>query len=294
MEEQRPHIIDPSAALSYYHRDLMIPIDDQGLTGGPSFFPIDVEDLPLNQVLELNDELLDSLKRVQPRVAAPLPPPRSPEPNPDVVLPLPDESEVSSTLPSSALPNVVSTEQLSPVERPKIVTPERTPVVVCVPNATEAIEAPPQRPRGQRDEEAWNAYYYQLAAYYQQYGHCRIPNVPLFKPLNRWVKRQRYLYKARQAGKKSSLTPRRIESMDRIGFAWYAHEAIWEGRYCELTAYHKEYGNADVPATHENNGLARWVQSQRRLYKLGKLAPTRIERLEELGFSWALKFMSKK
>ena len=61
----------------------------------------------------------------------------------------------------------------------------------------------------------------------------------------------------------------------------------WNKRFIALQAYKRKKGNCDVPARYPPNPqLASWVQTQRKLYKRGKLSDDCLGRLERLGFSW--------
>ena len=60
----------------------------------------------------------------------------------------------------------------------------------------------------------------------------------------------------------------------------------WDERYGELLEYMKNF--CQVPQTNDQNSpqLASWVSNQRTLYNLGKMATSRIERLNKIGFVW--------
>jgi superfamily II DNA or RNA helicase len=60
--------------------------------------------------------------------------------------------------------------------------------------------------------------------------------------------------------------------------------ASWDVRYGQLAAYKKKHGNTMVPHT---GGLGFWVLKQRQDYRSKRLSRNRIERLDELGFSWS-------
>jgi hypothetical protein len=65
---------------------------------------------------------------------------------------------------------------------------------------------------------------------------------------------------------------------------------IWDGRYKDLEAYHKEHGHSNVPSTLRNS-LSSWVRSQRRDRQNEEVRMTaeRITRLDKLDFRWATK-----
>ena len=108
-----------------------------------------------------------------------------------------------------------------------------------------------------------------------------------------WVKRQRYQYKLRQDGKRSTLSDERVRLLNDLGFIWNSHDAVWEERLNELLLFKKIYGHCIVPSSYDPNPqLAVWVKRQRRQYKFlqeGKstsMTPERIAKLEQHGFAW--------
>jgi hypothetical protein len=118
--------------------------------------------------------------------------------------------------------------------------------------------------------------------------------------LSRWVKRQRYQYKLRKAGKPSTLTDARIEALKSAGFIWDSHSNVWVARYNDLRAFEKENGHCNVAfdkraGSGQHNALASWVKHQRRQCKLLQLGepshmtPERMNNLDRLGFQWRLK-----
>jgi len=69
----------------------------------------------------------------------------------------------------------------------------------------------------------------------------------------------------------------------------------WEIRYEELVAYKEEFGNCDVQVPRDKNGigknqlqLAFWVRYNRTQYKDQALSEERIQKLNAIGFEWAL------
>jgi hypothetical protein len=55
----------------------------------------------------------------------------------------------------------------------------------------------------------------------------------------------------------------------------------------ELAELKREFGHCNVPRSNEQ--LSHWCDNQRQLFKNGKLSQDRIDKLNELGFTWVLK-----
>ncbi|KAL3930183.1 MAG: hypothetical protein SGBAC_011871 [Bacillariaceae sp.] len=143
-------------------------------------------------------------------------------------------------------------------------------------------------------EQQWQEQYQGLLEFKRKHGHCCVPNT--YEPnttLGRWVKRQRYQYKLRQAGQQSTLVASRVRILEEVGFVWDSHAALWEERLNELKHYRRVNGHCNVPSTYpKNKQLSTWVKCQRRQFRLtgkGKnsnLTAERIAALDDLGFVW--------
>lgn len=76
-----------------------------------------------------------------------------------------------------------------------------------------------------------------------------------------WVKRQRYQYKLKLEGKRSTLSDERVKLLNQIGFIWNSHDVVWEERWHELIAFKNAHGNCIVPSNYDKNPqLAVWVK----------------------------------
>jgi hypothetical protein len=69
--------------------------------------------------------------------------------------------------------------------------------------------------------------------------------------------------------------------------------SAWEGRLSELAGYRRIHGHCNVPKRYsENSKLGQWVGNQRNTYwvhvkgKPSPMTPSRIQKLESLGFEW--------
>jgi hypothetical protein len=104
-----------------------------------------------------------------------------------------------------------------------------------------------------------------LVEYQRRHGHCQVPhNWSKNVALAQWVKCQRYQQKLREKGKHSTLSDKRNDSLDHLGFVWSSHRAILEEPLVELKAYAQIYGNCSMSIDFlENPTLAVWVKCQR-------------------------------
>jgi hypothetical protein len=135
----------------------------------------------------------------------------------------------------------------------------------------------------------------ELAAYRESHGHCNVPEGYSENPLlASWVNRQRRQYRLRMDGKRSKITPARIQELENLGFEWgNSNREGWEVRLSELADYREKLGHCNVPTRCiEYKQLGKWVGTQRNQYRLrldGKTSPMttfRIQELESLGFEW--------
>ncbi|CAJ1926247.1 unnamed protein product [Cylindrotheca closterium] len=138
-------------------------------------------------------------------------------------------------------------------------------------------------------ETQWQDQFQKLVQYKLKHGHCSVPHSCKEDPiLARWVKRQRYQYKKfNDNNPTSTMTTRRIQVLESLGFVWKSHASAWEDKLNELKAFKQQRGHCNVPAHYpENAALSTWVKSQRRQYKLymsGSSASTMtIDRLLQL------------
>ncbi|CAJ1949733.1 unnamed protein product [Cylindrotheca closterium] len=146
----------------------------------------------------------------------------------------------------------------------------------------------------QYQAEIWSEKFEDLIEFRKMFGHCHVPHYyQQNAPLAQWVKRQRYQYKLKVDGKRSTLSDERIRLLNKIGFIWNSHDAVWEERWNELAIYKRLHGDCVVPSNYEKNPqLAVWVKRQRRQYKFWNennptsMTKERIDKLEKLGFAW--------
>ncbi|CAJ1951438.1 unnamed protein product [Cylindrotheca closterium] len=143
-------------------------------------------------------------------------------------------------------------------------------------------------------EKQWQAQFRKLVQFKLVNGHCCVPHSYSSDPiLARWVKRQRYQYKKfRDCDPTSTMTTRRIQELESIGFVWHSHASAWQEKVNDLMAFKQRTGHCNVPSHYaENAALSTWVKCQRRQYKLyvsGSTSSTmtleRFQLLKSLGF----------
>jgi hypothetical protein len=146
--------------------------------------------------------------------------------------------------------------------------------------------------------EKWDDRFQELLKFKEEFGHCLVPHIwARDKVLARWVKRQRYQFKLKGHGQRSTLTEKRRQALENVGFVWSSHHAIWDEKLKELKEFIRHHGHANVPSKYpQNRQLSIWVRSQRRQYKLlgeyaqGKhrshMTKVRYHQLRDLGFDF--------
>jgi len=198
------------------------------------------------------------------------------------------------------------------------------------PSQEELEEARTQRARGALT--TWYQRLEDLYRYKMKHGHCRYcatmialiafldhcspfffflfsydlshtGNVPQkFSPnhaLGIWVNKQRMEKKSFDEGnERSSMTQRKIDSLNAIGFVWAKRkgDASWNEKYRELQEYKERFGNCEVPTKYPANpALGRWVSTQRSNYKDAlatgdrrRMSLEKQQLLESIGFRWKM------
>ena len=124
--------------------------------------------------------------------------------------------------------------------------------------------------------------YQELMAYKDEHGDTLVPqNHPANPQLGTWVSQQR------RNIKNNKLTPERIYKLDEIGFVWEPFEDSWNEMFQQIVDYKDEHGDTLVPNSYaENRQLGIWVDTQRQKRKNNKMAPERVDKLNEIGFVW--------
>ncbi|KAL3934734.1 MAG: hypothetical protein SGBAC_009608 [Bacillariaceae sp.] len=144
----------------------------------------------------------------------------------------------------------------------------------CKRQRTSPVEAAP----GERSvvrfrpyqEKPWREQFTKLVQFKLENGHCCVPHAyPKDPVLARWVKRQRYQYKKmNNRNHTSTMTTRRFEELESVGFVWHSHASAWQEKLNELMAFKQSTGHCNVPSNFPANvALSTWVKCQRRQYK---------------------------
>ncbi|KAL7441549.1 hypothetical protein ACHAXM_008119 [Skeletonema potamos] len=178
----------------------------------------------------------------------------------------------------------------------------------------EAASATAQE-NAEKDSEAlllepspWNAYYFQLKAFYDREGHCNFKRsvsdsdvenmtdeqAKEIRTLSWWTWRQRK-YKRR-----GELEQHKVLLLNKLGFVWDPHAGPgpgkWLKNYTLLKEFKEKHGHVKVPTKGgEYDKLGSWMKTQITQYrnakegKLPALSEERIKLLDEVGMSWGEK-----
>ena len=201
-----------------------------------------------------------------------------PVPAKDVTKSIPALDEITPTLSSSSRKRPTSSRQV---------------IAIAVPPPSPKRRRTEREPSLRRYQQTqWTEQFEELLKFNEQHGHCAVPHSnPENQVLARWVKRQRYQYKLKMAGKETTMNEARTKRLENIGFVWDSHAVIWNKRFQELQDYRDRYGDCNVPSNYAEKELAVWVKCQRRQYKLfcdnnksSSMTMERIRALNELGF----------
>ncbi|MCX8512566.1 MAG: Helicase associated domain protein, partial [Chthoniobacteraceae bacterium] len=132
-------------------------------------------------------------------------------------------------------------------------------------------------------DAAWEINFAALAKFHTREGHCRVAKT--YKEgelkLGAWVNKQR--------SRRDTLSPKRIQRLEQLGFTWDTHDAAWESNFAALAKFHAREGHCRVAQQYQQDGLnlGRWISKQRS--RRDTLSPEQVQRLDQLGFSWDLR-----
>ncbi len=140
---------------------------------------------------------------------------------------------------------------------------------------------------GKTVDEMWEENRQALIAYKDENGGNL--SVPSKSKLGRWIENQRRAYKL------GKMSQKRIELLQEIHFFDDDQQPVekrrtealreatfgkWEEKRQELLKYKLKNGNFDVPSKSQ---LGRWIENQKRAYRLDNLSNKRAELLQQMG-----------
>jgi hypothetical protein len=144
-------------------------------------------------------------------------------------------------------------------------------------------------------EMAWEKRYQQLEQFYNEDGHCHVPQGDSKNPrLGNWCMNQRTAYRFYQKGEQTALTQERIDKLKVLNFQWHFQEYKWMDKFERLKAYQIEHTNLNIRGSDtKNTDLRIWLIIQRLFYhrrrrnESDRMTDQRIELLESIpNFSW--------
>ena len=140
-------------------------------------------------------------------------------------------------------------------------------------------------------QDSWTNMFERLQAHQKEHkGSCNLPGLySKYPKLGKWVDNQRYRYKT------GRLNQERIDQLEAIGFEWTCNRVQslrdqWTSMLKRLQDYQNDHdGSCNVPHEHSRDPqLAKWVKTQRYMYRKGVLAKERRDQLEAIGFQWTV------
>lgn len=141
----------------------------------------------------------------------------------------------------------------------------------------------------------WEVNYQAAKTYYENYGDLNVPAA--YRTANGiqlgvWISSQRRLYNGNYHG---SLTPERIEKLNRIGMIWTnRYESYWDCLYQVAEEYYIEHGHLKVPVnyvTEDGIQLGRWIHRQ--MNNRASLSEEKVQRLNDIGMGWSSSWDSR-
>ena len=153
-------------------------------------------------------------------------------------------------------------------------------------------------------EDNWNEMYNLAKAFYEFYGHLKIPmkfttldgikHNPKGKKLGLWISTQRKFYIDKK------LSQEHIEKLNQIGMIYDSvYDKEWDRIYLLAKAYYEHYGNLMIKRdfktkdgfTKDENGcsLHNWLEAQKMMYRKNKLSQERLKKLELIGMIFEIR-----
>ena len=144
-----------------------------------------------------------------------------------------------------------------------------------------------------RHDANWEFMFTLLQRFAAREGTALVPREHLEegRPLGRWVRKQRDVYKGVHGGGRLSKTQwKRLVALP--GWTWVPGPEKWERAYRALVAFQRREGHIKAPAGHIENGvnLDAWIDRQRQHYRMGRVQRQgdHVARLEGIpGWKWS-------
>ena len=128
----------------------------------------------------------------------------------------------------------------------------------------------------------WEKMYALLSTYVEREGNVNVPGSHKEdgENLGAWLSNQHVKYKS------GKLLQERQTKLESIGIVFGVDK--WEQMMNLLVQYSRQNGHCRVPQRHKEDGmnLGTWLNTQRQLYRVGKLDLSKQDRLEEIGVTW--------
>jgi len=132
----------------------------------------------------------------------------------------------------------------------------------------------------ERSIEAWETQYENLKKYFKKYGDTNLKARD--SSLGTWVVAQRQY--------KLTLTKEQIDRLDELNFVWDPREIAWEEMFAEWLEYKQKYPARPLLVQDTKfPKIGRWVDKQRKLYRLKNLPKNRFLKLDAENFPFFTK-----
>ena len=134
------------------------------------------------------------------------------------------------------------------------------------------------------DINSWEENYTLLKEYIDLHKNSLVPVKTIYKQvkLGEWCAKQRRIYHD------NLLSFERIEKLNNINFAWDFLDKRWDIMYEALLTFYNEHKHLKIPTNISINGnnLYTWANTQRKIYKEGRLDNIKIQKLNNINFIW--------
>lgn len=124
----------------------------------------------------------------------------------------------------------------------------------------------------------WEDMYRQLVAFRYRRGDCLVPrNYPENRKLGRWCTAQR------EAKNTGSLSPDRVDKLEKIGFVWLT---LSDQKWMEMFNIFSDSNSLSILDKTCVRDLEDWCKNQRAKFRSGRLSKDKLALLNKAGFVW--------